>query len=61
MYEEGRGLTQDYAQAYKWYSLGARQDEKTGAQLRNELTKRMTSAQVDEAQRLTKEWMAGGP
>ena len=61
MYEDGRGVTQDYVQAYKWYSLGARHDEKTGGQLRDELMKRMTPAQVAEAQRLMKEWMAGGP
>jgi len=61
MYEGGRGVTQDYVQAYKWYDLGARRNEKTGEQLRDELVKRMTPAQVAEAQRLTKEWMAGGP
>ncbi|MBS0154306.1 MAG: sel1 repeat family protein [Nitrospira sp.] len=61
MYEDGRGVTQDYVQAYKWYDLGVRHDEKTGNPLRDELTKRMTPAQVDEAQQLTKEWMAGGP
>lgn len=47
--------------AYKWYSLGAKQDEKRGEQLRDELTKRMTPAQVNEAQQLIKEWLAGGP
>jgi uncharacterized protein len=61
MYEDGRGVTQDYVHAYKWYNLGARQHEKTGEQLRDELTKRMTPAQVDEAQQLSKEWLAGGP
>ncbi|TKB93513.1 MAG: sel1 repeat family protein [Nitrospira sp.] len=61
MYEDGRGATQDYVQAYKWYNLGARQNEKTGEQLRDELVKRMTPAQVAEAQQLTKEWLAGGP
>lgn len=61
MYEDGRGVTQDYVQAYKWYSLGARRDEKMGAQLRDELTKRMTPAQVGEAQQLTNEWIAEGP
>ena len=61
LYEDGRGVTQDYVQAYKWYSLGAKQDKKTAEQLRDELVKRMTPAQVAEAQRLTKEWMAGGP
>jgi TPR repeat protein len=54
-------VRQDYVQAYKWYNLAARQDEKTGEQLRDDLTKRMTPAQVDEAQRLSKEWLAGGP
>ena len=61
MYEGGRGVTQDYVQAYKWYDLGARRNEKTGEPLRDELEKRMTPAQVAEAQRMTKEWMAEGP
>lgn len=61
MYEGGRGVTQDYVQAYKWYDLGARRNEKTGEQLRDELEKRMTPAQVAEAQMMTKEWMAEGP
>ena len=37
MYEGGRGVTQDYVHVYKWYDLGARRNEKTGEQLRDEL------------------------
>ena len=61
MYEDGRGVTQDLVQAYKWYHLGGVKGETTGGQSRDELKKRMTSDQIQEAQRLTKEWMAGGP
>ncbi len=61
MYEGGRGVTQDLVQAYKWYHLGGVNGETTGEQSRDELEKRMTPDQIQEAQRLTKEWMAGGP
>ena len=59
MYEGGRGVTQDLVQAYKWYNLGGTNGETMGIQSRDELAKRMTPAQIHEAQQLTKEWMAG--
>ena len=97
MYYDGRGVTQDYAEAVKWYRLAAEQDiAKAQSQLgymyangqgvpqdyvlahmwfnlaagrmppgegrdrvvsnRDLAEKRMTPAQVAEAQRLAREW-----
>jgi TPR repeat protein len=61
MYAEGNGVPQDYIQAYTWYSLVA--SHSTIATLRDYATKdrddlsaKMTPAQIAEAQRLAAEW-----
>jgi hypothetical protein len=50
-YENGHGVPQDYVQAFKWIDLAASQ----GA-THDWLTKKMTPAQIAEAQRLVREW-----
>ena len=56
MYELGNGVTQDFVQAHKWYNLGAANGEKEAAEIRDALAKRMTLAQITEAQKLALEW-----
>jgi TPR repeat protein len=56
MYERGDGIPQDYVQAYKWYSLSGANGEKEAIKIRDVLAKRMTSAQIAEAQNLAREW-----
>jgi TPR repeat protein len=51
MYAEGQGVPQDYVQAFKWIDLTASQ----GA-THDWLSKKMTPAQIAEAQRLVREW-----
>lgn len=55
LYEEGQGVSQDYVQAYMWYELAASQD-KTSTWTLDNLAKRMTQAQIANAQRLAREW-----
>lgn len=50
MYERGNGVTQDFILAHKWYILGAANGDKLGAELRDALAKRMTPAQIFQAQ-----------
>ena len=62
--EEGRGLPQNYIDAYKWFELAAKQysdpsdaNERAGAlKSRDRLAARMTQGQIAEAQRLAREW-----
>ena len=59
-YEKGEGVPQDYALAHMWFNLSAAAlapvSEKA-AQAREQLQqKKMTPAQVAEAQRLAREW-----
>jgi hypothetical protein len=39
-----------------WYNLAAAQGDKDAAKARDELTAKMTPAQIAEAQRLARQW-----
>ncbi len=65
-YHEGEGVLQDYVQAHVWYNLAASrlplgQDRELAAKNRDIVAGRMTPAQVAEAQRLAREWLAKHP
>jgi TPR repeat protein len=57
-YMEGWGVPQDFILAYMWFNLAAAaaQGETTAAQMRDILGKKMTPAQIAEAQKLSHEW-----
>jgi len=61
MYKNGRGVTQDYVQAHKWYNLAVSNGSDIAAKERDIVAKRMTPAQVAEAQKLAREWVAAHP
>jgi uncharacterized protein len=56
MYSLGKGVTQDYVQAHMWANLSATQGDKNSLALRDELTGDMSQSQIQEAQRLAREW-----
>ena len=58
MYAKGEGVAQDFVQAYMWYNLSAAQGDNAAKKNRERLTPKMASAQVQDAQRLTREWKA---
>jgi TPR repeat protein len=60
MYDNGRGVPQDYVQAHKWFNLSA---SRSAAAERDQAVKnleviaaKMTPAQIAEAQRLAAQW-----
>lgn len=57
MYFNGFGVPQDYVQAYKWFNLSAAQGNEKARENRDSLLKKMTSAQIAEGQRLSREAM----
>ena len=65
MYAQGRGVVQDYVQAHMWRNVAASrqtgEERKISADGLDALASLMTSAQVDEAQRLAREWDAAHP
>jgi TonB family protein len=65
MYADGRGVTQDYIQAYMWLTVSVEGytnkrslDLQKAADLRDSLAKKMTPQQIEEAERLAKEWVS---
>ena len=56
MYFMGQGVPQDYVEAHKWWNLSASLGENDAAAARDEAARKMTPAQIAEAQRLADEW-----
>ena len=61
MYFKGEGVAQDYAAAHMWFNLAAArlppgEVREMAVKNRDLVEKRMTPAQVAEAQRLAREW-----
>ena len=60
MYNNGRGVPQDYVQAHKWLNLAASRTTPEKAEdyrpARDEVAEQMTTSQIAEAQRLAREW-----
>jgi len=61
MYGKGRGVVQNYVQAHKWYNLAAAHStgadhHDLAAKNRDIVEKKMTPAQVAEAQKLARDW-----
>ena len=63
LYLNGQGVPRDYVQAYKWLNLAVSRSEaseksnfEVAIYARDEAMKRMTPAQIAEAQKLAREW-----
>ena len=61
MYDDGEGVPQDYVQALMWYNLAASkfspgEDRDQAVENRDIVAKKMTPAQISEAQKLAREW-----
>ena len=56
MYATGKGVPQDYVLAHKWFNLAATLGSKGASDERDSIAKRMTPAQIAEAQKLAREW-----
>jgi uncharacterized protein len=56
IYANGQGVPQDSIHAHMWLSLAAAQGEKNADKQRDLVAKRMTEAQIAEAQKLAREW-----
>ena len=61
-YDKGQGVPQDFAQAYMWLNLAAAQGNKTAIKARDLAVKKAyTPSQIEEGQRLAREWLAAHP
>lgn len=64
MYAIGRGVPVDFVLAYMWANLAAAYRSPIAFLAviqRNEFTKTLSPSQIEEGQRLTREWMAAHP
>ncbi len=60
-YAKGEGVPQDYVQAHRWLNLAASnflpaEKRDKAVKKRDIVAKRMTPAQISEAQKLAREW-----
>jgi TPR repeat protein len=55
-YDNGLGVPQDKVSAYMWLNLSASQGREGAAAFRDLIARRMTPAQIGEAQRRSREW-----
>ena len=56
MYARGQGVSRDYISAYVWFDLSAAQGDQAAASNRDAAARRMTPAQIAEAQKLARQW-----
>ncbi len=56
MYEKGQGVPQDYVEAHKWLNLAGAKGLEVAIANRERVARKMTPAQIAEAQRLAREW-----
>jgi TPR repeat protein len=61
MYRRGDGVPQDYVQAHMWANLAAAQGNEDARGARDVIAFMMTPSQIEEAQRLAREWLAAHP
>ncbi len=61
MYSFGRGVPQDFVQAYMWFNLAAAQGNEKASQNRNIVAKLMTCSDISKAQRMVHEWREAHP
>ena len=55
MYQNGRGVAQDYVAAHMWYNLAGAGDGEA-REYRDRIAEKMTPDQIAEAQRRAREW-----
>ena len=61
MYANGDGVGRDRVRAYMWYLIASSTGDDRALTYREELARLMTPAQIAEAQRLAREWLAAHP
>ncbi len=57
MYDNGQGVPQDYIRAHMWFNLAAAQGNELGRENREIVAKKMTPADISQAQLLAREWL----
>jgi TPR repeat protein len=61
MYWKGQGVVQDYVQAHMWFNIAGANGDEDAIESRDSISRQMTKAQIAEAQKLARDWMALHP
>ena len=56
MYDQGKGVPQDYALAHMWWNICGSGGDEGCVNNRNFVEKKMSPSQIEEAQRLARNW-----
>ena len=56
LYAKGTGVLQDYALAHMWFNLSGSNGHKDAVYNRDIIEKRMSPSQIEEAQRMARNW-----
>ncbi|QPJ66097.1 MAG: sel1 repeat family protein [Candidatus Nitrohelix vancouverensis] len=56
IYGSGKGVLQSYILSHQWFNIAAANGHEDGRLMRDKLAELMTPEQIQEAQRLAKEW-----
>ena len=57
-YNDGKGVPQDYVRAHMWWNLASARGLEYAKTNRDIVADKMTPADIAEAQRLAREWLA---
>lgn len=60
LFERGRGVSQNFVEAHKWYNLAASLGHPEASDARDQLARRMTSGQIANAQAAASAWRPSG-
>ncbi len=55
-YGDGQGVSQDFVQSYMWFELSLNHGYKDAAQGRDAAAKQMSVEQIEQAQKLARDW-----
>lgn len=58
IYASGRESEQDFVAAHKWFNLAALRGNDEAKRYRTEISREMSKAQIAQAQKLAREWIA---
>ena len=58
MYASGREVERDFVSAHKWFNLAALRGNQEAKRYRLELSEEMTKAEIAQAQRYARAWLA---
>ena len=56
VYDRGEGVPEDHVQAYAWFSVAAAQSDEVSRDAKEFIVKDMASAEIAEAQKLSREY-----